>query len=224
VSQSHGTRRVDAVLLDLGGVVVRICRTWGEACARAGVPERAPERFGEASLARARALAVDRYQTGRMTCDAFVEEVANSTAGLYSPGEVRRIHDAWLIGEYPGVAGLLSVLSGSGVATGCLSNTNRAHWEVLREGGAVSLLRHQLVSHELRSAKPGARIYEQAEEALGLPGERIAFFDDLEENVRAAAERGWLATQIDHTGDTAAQMTRRLRELGVLAAGAELPG
>jgi FMN phosphatase YigB (HAD superfamily) len=215
---------VDAVLLDLGGVVVRICRTWGEACARAGVPERAPERFGEASLARARALAVDRYQTGRMTCDAFVEEVANSTAGLYSPGEVRRIHDAWLIGEYPGVAGLLSVLSGSGVATGCLSNTNRAHWEVLREGGAVSLLRHQLVSHELRSAKPGARIYEQAEEALGLPGERIAFFDDLEENVRAAAERGWLATQIDHTGDTAAQMTRRLRELGVLAAGAELPG
>lgn len=219
MNHSHEPRKVDAVLLDLGGVVVRICRTWGEACARAGVPERAPEQFADASQARARACAVDRYQTGRITCDTFVEEVANSTAGLYSPGEVRRIHDAWLIGEYPGVGELLSRLSQTGVKTGCLSNTNHAHWEVLREGGAIALLRHQLVSHELRSAKPGARIYEQAEQALGLPGERIAFFDDLEENVKAAAERGWLATQIDHTGDTAAQMERRLRELGLLGAG-----
>ena len=65
--------------------------------------------------------------------------------------------------------------------------------------------------------KPDAKIYEHVEQTTGVAPEHILFFDDHPPNVNAARQRGWRVEQIDHTGDTVAQMTRHLRRYGVLS-------
>ena len=44
----------------------------------------------------------------------------------------------------------------------------------------------------------------------------LVFFDDLPENVDAARACGWNAVQVDHAGDTAAQVLAGLRAQGAM--------
>ncbi|MDX2115676.1 MAG: HAD family phosphatase [Planctomycetota bacterium] len=217
------TEKPRAVCVDLGGVVVRICRSWEEACARAGVRAPDAQRFHDETLAVRRRQLVDLYQTGRIDCAAFWSGLAEATGRAHTPREVRMVHEAWTMEDYPGVRELIDDLNSAGRITACLSNTNHAHWEILRGAAApapaspaIARLRTHMVSHKLGAAKPDERIYQLAESTLGLPADAIVFFDDLEENVHAAARRGWSAHLIDHTGDTAAQMRAHLQRLGVL--------
>jgi len=48
-----------------------------------------------------------------------------------------------------------------------------------------------LFSYEFGCQKPERRLFEQVERRLGLAGTEIAFVDDSERNVRAAAALGW---------------------------------
>ena len=218
-------RSIRVVCFDLGGVVVRICRSWEEACARAGVPVRAPSQFAFEDFVRQRRALVDDYQTGRMPCEDYWPAIAAATGGLYSAEEVERVHSAWTMEDYPGVDQIIRAINAQGSAlTACLSNTNPRHWAILRGqrapyapgSPAVAALRHTLVSHELGLVKPDAAIYEAAEQALNAQPQEILFFDDLEENTRAAAARGWRAVTIDHQRDTAAQMREHLKSYGLI--------
>ncbi len=210
---------VTIVCFDLGGVVHRICRRWEEACARAGVPVRESERFMAHDLKARRRALTDAHQTGRLACDDYWRRTADATGGLYSHVEIERVHAAWLIEDYPGVESLIARLAAApDILTACLSNTNHSHWVSLKGSPAVARIRRPLVSHEMRLAKPDPAIYAEAERSLGVAGNRIIFFDDLEENVQAALARGWRAFVVDHTGDTAAQMTRILASMGIGAA------
>lgn len=211
---STGVPRV--VCFDLGGVVVRICRTWEEACRRAGIDVREPERFGAPELARRRHELVERYQTGRLACAEYWSAIAEASSGVYTAPEIEAIHCAWTMDEYPGVASLVARLNQrDALLTACLSNTNASHWNNLASSPAIAALRRRLVSHELRLSKPDPEIYRAAERALEAQPQEIVFFDDLRENVDAAVARGWRAFQIDHTGDTAAQMREHLGALGI---------
>jgi FMN phosphatase YigB (HAD superfamily) len=221
-TQPPGTPRI--ICFDLGGVIVRICRSWGEACARAGIEERSPERFNQPHLARARKDLVERYQTGAMDCGAFFDAVAGATDGLYSPRDVRRVHDAWIIEDYAGVQTLIERINAlPHVTSACLSNTNHAHWAGMLglSGGAghrspsVERLEIKGASQLLKTAKPGTMIYQRAEELFRAKGTEIVFFDDLEENIAAARGMGWYAHRIDHEGDTAGQITAALRGHGI---------
>lgn len=207
-------RGARVVVFDLGGVLVRICRTWEEACARASVPVRDMGRFREGNEAARRKELTHLHQTGAIACGEFFGAIASASGGQYSADEVRRVHEAWLIGDYAGVEALVEGLARAGTRTACLSNTNHAHWEVLSAGPgrsrAVERLGTHLVSHRMRAAKPHEDIYRLAEESLGASPAQIVFFDDLEENVEAARRRGWRAHLIDHAGDPAAQIDRRL--------------
>ncbi len=209
------------VCFDLGGVLVRICRTWAEACAKAGVPERKLEGLSSESWMARRKVVGDRYQIGLIGCDAYHSQLAEDASGAYSSGELRRIHDAWTLDEYPGVLELVSALNAlPHVTTACLSNTNHAHWvrlaslDGLEEYPCVLALNQRLASHLLGCAKPDTRIYELAlatfAERSGLRPSDVFFFDDLEENVAGARAAGWNAFQVDPTGDTAEQMRRVL--------------
>ncbi len=74
----------------------------------------------------------------------------------------------------------------------CLTNTNSIHWEHLNAHYPV--FKHfepKLASHLLGFSKPDPRIYQAAQEALGVTGAEILFFDDKLENVTAAEEAGW---------------------------------
>lgn len=205
---------VRLVCFDLGGVLVRICRSWEEGCRAAGLDlraERDPARLHE------RLELLHGLDTGRVTPDAFYAGISATMANAYSPDEIRRIHGAWILGEYEGVAAVVTRLHDAGVETACLSNTNHDHWEYMLAGSfpAMRALRHKHASHVLGLRKPDDAIYGAFEERTGRRAGEIAFFDDLEENVAAASARGWRAHHVDHTGDTASQIARAVRELGI---------
>lgn len=217
------TRAIRHIVFDLGGVVVRICRSWEEACERAGIPVREPERFASGHLREKRRTLTDSYMSGHITCDDYFLAIADATEALYSAEEVQRIHDIWLIGDYPGIDLLIRRINATpGMTSACLSNTNHAHWQALISGanasGAISHLGVHLVSHELGAVKPHAEIYRRAERILEASSSEIVFFDDTREHVEGARACGWRAEQIDHAGDPARQIERHLASLGIVIA------
>lgn len=203
------------VVFDLGGVLVRICRSWREGCAAAGLPVRA-EMDSDGVMSRVRSVFA-AYDEGRVSCEEAFERLSEAVGGAYSPEELARLHDAWLIGVYEGVEGLVDELASAGVTTGVLSNTNHRHWTRMRASyGVLGRITHPHASHLLRVRKPDEGIYRLFEERTGASAAQMIFFDDLEENVEAAARRGWFAHRVDFAGDTAAQMRGVLRREGVL--------
>jgi glucose-1-phosphatase len=222
------------VCFDLGGVLVRICRSWEQAARHAGTPPPHPL-WSQPRVSQARSEAVHSYQTGKIESSEFFRQVAELSEGHYTPSDVERMHHAWTQEEYPGVAEVVGELAQlTSTVSACLSNTNHAHWVRLsgsrdsKRAGAlatqasapeyptVATLQHKLASHLLGVAKPSARIYALAEEIFGCLPEQILFFDDLPDNLAAASARGWQVAHIDHTGDTALQIRSHLVHYGIL--------
>lgn len=238
------------IVFDLGGVIVRICRSWDEACGLAGVPVRAG---WDDPAARAERKQLNKlYQEGRIDCGAFFDGIAHTVHGplvgqaprvpppvgrasrlpLYTPDEIRRVHNAWTLAEYPGTGALIDDLYAAGMATGVLSNTNHTHWQRLAppmheaaiEYPTPRRVHHLHASHLMQLTKPDEAIYHDFARRSGFKagtpgtgqGSEILFFDDLEENIAGATQAGWLAQRIDHTGDTVKQMRGVLREFGIL--------
>jgi FMN phosphatase YigB (HAD superfamily) len=211
------------VCFDLGGVLIRICHGWEEACRRANLSPPNPD---EATSAARRALFV-QHQRGGLSLDEWAEAMVRLD-GTHTPDELRRAHAAILIDEEPGARALVDELHESGMGTAALSNTNEAHWLRLRhrdgtrprvgtpEYPAVARLHSAWASHRLGVAKPEPAIYEQFEALSGVRGRGILFFDDRAENVAAALDHGWRAECVDRDGDPIAQIRVRLRQEGVL--------
>jgi len=203
------------ICFDLGGVLVRICRGWAEACDRAGVPNRLQD--GEATWQRIH-LALSDYEVGRIDSAEMVRRIAAITDGSET-AHVERIIEAWLIDLYPGTAELIADIHAAGLPTACLSNTNDWHWRIMADDARftpLGTLTHRYASHLVRSRKPEPAIYQHVETELSLPGESIVFFDDLPANIEAAAGRGWQGVLVDHAGDTVGQMRQHLESIKVL--------
>jgi FMN phosphatase YigB (HAD superfamily) len=204
-------------------VLIRLCDSWEEAFARAGLTPPA----ADAALDDARRELVLRFDVGDVSYDHWAESLARVFDGAYSADELKAMHRALTRDERPGTARLIADLHDAGIVTGCLSNTNAAHWaRLIHHDGSEPLagtpeypcipqLQHHVASHLVRSAKPDAPIYEHFERLVGARGDQILFFDDREENIVAARARGWRAEHIDPHGDTVAQMRKRLRDEGV---------
>lgn len=202
------------VVFDLGGVLVRIARTWAEASRAAGVDSTGRD---DPLTPAAREPWVHAYETGAIDRTAFVDGLVRAMGGAYAPDEVVRIHDAWLFGEYAGLGRLFDALDRAGLETAVLSNTNEAHWARMFPAGAgpsafpsLRRVRHPHASHLLRARKPDDASFRAVEAATGRRGEDVVFFDDLPDNVRGARRAGWTAHLVDPAGDPAAQMLARL--------------
>jgi HAD superfamily hydrolase (TIGR01509 family) len=202
------------VCFDLGGVIVRICRSWPEGCVAAGLEVRADSAALDRLLAPCHGLVV-QHQTGRLDGQRYAERMSAAINGLYTPAEVLAIHDAWLLGEYDGVIAIIDDLHGQGLITAALSNTNHEHWLRMDDYPTVGRLAHRFASHEIGHHKPDAAAFAHVEHALGLVGHEILFFDDAPENVAAAGARGWRAVAIDPQGSPAAQIAAALDAAGI---------
>ena len=202
------------VCFDLGGVVIRICQSWDEACAAAGIPVRDTALWQRTHTDRLRVLA--EFQTGRIDAPTFADRVSEQVAGLYSPAEILSVHHAWMLDEYAGVAALIDHVHDAGLDTAALSNTSHDHWDRIVAYTAVTRLRHLLASHLLGLHKPDPMIFRRLEEQLGYRAQEIIFFDDTHENVVAANGVGWRAHLVDPEADTAQQIAAILREESVV--------
>ena len=217
---THALPPVRLVTFDLGGVLVRITRTWAEACELAGVPAHPATDSPEAWIARR--PWIHAYERGELGYEAFLDGLAASSAGLYAPAEIEKIHHVILREEFPGIDRLLVEIHDAGLPTAILSNTNASHWDaVFAASGrarfpSVFRVRHPMASHLLRARKPDAEIFAKADAATGVRGPAVLYFDDLAENVVAARGAGWRAERVDPSGDPAAEMRAHLVEVGVL--------
>ena len=205
---------VRLVCFDLGGVIIRICQTWEERCAAAGLAIRNPELWDEIKLVRDELMV--QYQTGRLEGRHFAQRLSAALRGLYSPAEIMAIHDAWLIDEYEGIGTIVDQLHKAGLDTAALSNTTNEHWARMDDFPTVGRLRHRFASHELGLNKPNPAIYRHVERQLGYTGKQILFFDDTEENVITAREVVWRAMRVDPTGLPAQEITDALAKHDVL--------
>jgi len=204
--------QVKVVAFDIGGVLVRINRNWEDALHEAGIRNGV---FGGLTAFPG----VETLQLGAISTDEYLEGLRGFLR-LEHGHEALQVHNLILKDPYPGTHELVEELNERGVVTACLSNTNEIHWTEMSSGRFpnISSLQVTAVSHEMRLQKPEQSIYEAFEALVSArPGE-IVFFDDTEENVEAALERGWRAYWIDHTKDTAEQMELILISEGVLGA------
>ena len=202
------------VCFDLGGVFIRLQPDLASACRDAGVEHRG----GWEHLASdaPRLDLIERYQVGEIDCQTYYGAMSDLSAGRYSPEEIEAIHRVWVIEPYAGLDALLDEIESAGLATACLSNTSHSHWGPLLQIPAIAALGTQHASHLLGLHKPDAAIYQAFENAVGIPGEDIVFFDDLEDNITAARAVGWDAVKIDHASETAPQIRAALEQRGVL--------
>ena len=217
-SKTSMTRRQPKVLcLDLGGVVVRICRSWHEGCSAASVVPREPLHTIDESTLRAISECSDALQSGALPFDAYTLRMVEVLGGRVSAEDVTSIHDSWILGDYDGVRDLLHRITASGIKVACLSNTNARHWEQMtRTSQAFAAIPHRFASHDLGLLKPARGVYDAFERAMGCTGDEILFLDDLPENVAAAKGCGWHAVRVDPHRPTAAQIEAALRSFGAM--------
>lgn len=205
------------VVFDLGRVLVRICSGWREAFERAGIDPGFRE-LEDRQRATLREL-VFANEVGRLT----QEEFCRSAGELFDVpvADVSAMSDVYLLGIFPGVRELIDELHDREFPTACLSNTNDSHWRMMSDPSGpcclpLERLTHRFGSHLIGLRKPDPAIYEHVERTVRLHPEQIAFFDDLRENVLAAAARGWRAHQITSPDDPVSQMREHLTSHGVL--------
>ncbi len=203
------------VCFDLGGVLIRICRSWKEACLAAGLDVRGPWQHGDASTDVQRELGL-RFGTGKIDCGEWAARLSATLDHIYSREEIIAIHDAFLIEEYEGVCDVVDRIVGKGLQTASLSNTNEKHWSMLTEYPVMAKLHHPKASHTLGFYKPDPAIYREFERQTGHAGGEIIFFDDLPENVEAARKIGWYVELIDPHSPTDRQIEATLKRYGVL--------
>jgi len=202
------------VVFDLGGVMAEICHTWEEAAIFSGV---VCHKLSDQKTRLSSFPAFDLYQSGKISLSAYLADLADFVGCKLE--EALAVHNGILVVEYPGIGKLVQELHDLKLGTGCLSNTNEPHWEVLALSGeypAIQSLDMKMASHLVGINKPSPRIYEAYCSTFSLAPESIVFFDDYRVNVEAALGCGWNARWIDSNLDTPTQMRTYLRDLGVI--------
>ena len=207
------------MVFDLDGVLVQAVRSFVEGHERAGLafpPPSGPE-------FEARRAALPRRSDGTVDSTRYFTLFADASRGVYTAADVRRISDASLGGEYPGIRRVFDALEAVSIDTAVLSNTNDAHWARLfpetpdePEFPTLVRARHRFASHLLGVEKPDPRAYRHVERATRHTADRILYFDDRPDFIEGALAVGWTAELVDHTGDTAAQMLTSLRCRGAV--------
>ena len=204
---------IKAVCFDFGGVLVRIARSWEEACTRAGL-EPATFAGAEADMVRAVGPAAE-LQTGSIEFEEFIERSHEEGSNTPDRTQLRAVHAAWLIEEFSGMDQIIDRLNDLEIHTASLSNTDAEHWKTLRVMNGISRLQTQILSFETGCRKPDPAIYHAAEDLMDIPGSSILLLDDLRENVEGALRCGWQACLIDPHESVCEQAREALLAQGV---------
>lgn len=198
----------DALLFDLGRVVLdldfnRTLRLWAR---HAGCePAQLANRFLRDEL-------YQRHEKGEISDEAFFAGLRSTLGVALSDAEFIEGWNAIFIGEMPGISELLA-RAARRLPLFAFSNTNAAHVAYFsgRFATVLSHFREVFVSSAIGLRKPDAEAYNHVVRAIGVPAERIVFFDDLAENVEAARERGLKAVLVTSPKDVA----KALEALGI---------
>jgi len=193
--------RVAAVLLDLGGVLVELtgARRMIEITRGAYTEQQLWNKWLQSPAGR-------DFERGLISPSAFAERMAEEFGLSLPPSEFLDEFLTWAQKPFPGAETLLRRVAESGIALGCLTNTNRLHWEhLLKNTALLAPFTHLFPSHLTGFLKPSSEAFANAVAGMGCRPEDILFADDNPDNVAAAAAFGIRAFRV-----------RGLTELAVL--------
>jgi putative hydrolase of the HAD superfamily len=210
--------RIDALLFDLGGVVIDLDQTrvhsrWAEL---AGVPP--PD---VAALVKERILGSAvycRHERGEISDAQFFAHLRQQLELALSDAQFLDGWNSIYIGEIPGIRRLLASLHGR-LPLYAFSNTNVAHHAYWSRSfrDLLAPFRKIYVSHEIGARKPEPAAFRAVVADMGLAPDRVLFFDDSAENVAGARACGLMAVEVT----TAAGIEAALGDFGVHRAAAD---
>jgi HAD superfamily hydrolase (TIGR01509 family) len=188
----------DAFLLDLGNVIVeidfdRVVDHWARAAGHDTTQLRSRFTHDEP---------YQRHERAEITVQDYFEGLRRSLGIALTNAQFEEGWNAVFVREIPEVVSLLPALARK-VPLYVFSNTNAAHHAFfsLRFATALASFRKVYVSHEVGLRKPDVRAFATVAADMGVPPDRILFFDDLDENVRGAREAGMHAVHVSSPAD-----------------------
>jgi FMN phosphatase YigB (HAD superfamily) len=191
---------VDALLFDLGGVLIRldwdaVFAHWARSCGADAAALRRRFVFDEA---------YERHERGEIDAARYFDGLRR-TLGIDLPdAELEAGWNALFVGEIAETTRLVA-RAAARIPVHLFSNTNVAHqaaWsrdyaEALRPFGRV------FVSSEIGLRKPDRAAFEHVAREIGAAPGRILFFDDTESNVAGARAAGLQAVHVRSPDDVA---------------------
>jgi HAD superfamily hydrolase (TIGR01549 family) len=198
----------DALLFDLGRVVLDIDFSKTLACwaGHAGcTPAELVARFVREESYR-------HHEVGKIDDAAYFESLRQSLGIKLSDAQMLEGWNAIFAGEMPGIGPLLARAS-KRLPLYAFSNTNPPHVEHFSKTYADVLghFREIFLSSTIGLRKPDAAAYDHVVKAIGVPAQRIVFFDDSADNIEGARSRGLIGVHVTSPDDVA----KSLAALGI---------
>jgi len=191
-------QEVDALLFDLGGVVIDIDfdRVFARWAAHAGC-ESAAIKAGFRTDQH-----YERHERGEIDAEVYFASLRSSLGIDLSDAQ---FHDGWrevFVGERTGMAALLQ-RARERLPLYLFSNSNPAHREVWSREYAriLGLFQRVFVSSDIGKRKPDPAAFLIVAAQMGVPASRILFFDDALENVEGALASGMQAVHVRSVAD-----------------------
>lgn len=201
--QPHPPLEADALLFDLGGVLIEI--DWQRAFAAwaedAGVtPAAIAERFSFDSSYAA-------HERGEISAAEYFAALRQSLAIDLSDAQFLAGWNAIIGSEIRGMRALIAAAA-LRRPLHLFSNTSAAHREhwAPRFAGLLHPFGERFLSCEIGLRKPDPEAFAHVARAIGVAPRRIAFFDDTAANVAGAARAGFSAFHVRSTAELAAAL------------------
>lgn len=193
-------RRIEALLFDLGGVVVdvdfaRVTRRWAEHAGRDAEALRQKFALDDAYM---------QHERGAIDANAYFAALRTSLGIDISDAEFLDGWNAIFGGVIAGIEPLLAQAAAR-FPLYLFSNTNPTHekfW-VAEYAQTLAPFRRMFVSSSIGLRKPDKAAFDHVANAIGVAPGRILFFDDSKENVAGAHAAGLKAVLVRSSDDVA---------------------
>ncbi len=197
------TTPINAVLLDLGGVVVDVDIHWGKAAWRARTGRSAEDFERVFFLSGVK----DAMDIGRMSAEEGLQRVSELTNGEVTPAAARACFNA-ILRARPPVTALAKQLAAH-ARVGVLSNTDPVHAQWIQQNCDIAdVVQRWVFSFDVREMKPDPPIYQAALDAMDAPAEATLLIDDRADNLAAAAALGIRGIRYQRFEDVRAELRR----------------
>lgn len=201
-------RRLEAVALDLGGVLVSV--DFHRALAQLSCLTELPIRTIQEIIFDSRLK--EQHDAGAISSHQFARAVLHR---IPRPIPVHRFYEIWadIFDVYPRTPRLLRALRGARVKLAVFSNTDPIHFRYVQKRWRVfDGFDGFALSYALKKLKPDLDFFRRAARHVAVDPSRTFFLDDRPENIMAARACGFLAARVRGPGEA----LRALRRAGVL--------